>query len=293
MKIINNFLILVLIIVSCKNESDFDIQGHRGFRGLYPENSVIGFKKSIDIGVNTIELDVVISKDNKVVVSHEPWISSHICVDGNLNQIKEDIYKYNTFDLKYDQIKTFDCGIIGNKSFPNQKKISSYKPTLNEVIHTIEKYSDSIQYIPQYNIEIKSSSLTDGIFHPEVGVFSQLVLDIVKKYNIQTRVTIQSFDFRVLQYINNYFPDIRLSLLVSENYDVKKNLKELGFNPHIFSPEFIYLNEEDIMYLKEKKIKIIPWTVNSYSDIANVLKFDIDGIISDYPDRVIKLKKLE
>ena len=119
------------------------------------------------------------------------------------------------------------------------------------------------------------------------------MLDIVKKYNIQTRATIQSFDFRVLQYIKNYFPDIRLSLLVSENYDVKKNLKELGFNPHIFSPEFIYLNEEDIMYLKEKKIKIIPWTVNSYSDIANVLKFDIDGIISDYPDRVIKLKKLE
>ena len=143
------------------------------------------------------------------------------------------------------------------------KKISSYKPTLNEVIHTIEKYSDSIQYIPQYNIEIKSSSSTDGIFHPEVGVFSQLVLDIVKKYNIQKRVTIQSFDFRVLKYINNYFPDIRLSLLVSENYDVKKNLKELGFNPNIFSPEFIYLNEEDIMYLKEKK-KNYSLTVNLF-----------------------------
>ena len=179
-----------------------------------------------------------------------------------MNQIREDIYKYNTYNLKYDQIKTFDCGIIGNKSFPNQKKISSYKPTLNEVVHTIEKYSDSIQYIPQYNIEIKSSSLTDGIFHPEVGVFSQLVLDIVKKYNIQTRATIQSFDFRVLQYIKNYFPDIRLSLLVSENYDVKKS-ERARFNPHIFSPEFIYLNEEDIMYLKEK-IKIIPWTVNLF-----------------------------
>ena len=293
MKIKNNFLILVFFIVSCKNDSDFDIQGHRGFRGLYPENSVIGFKKSIDIGVNTIELDVVISKDNEVVVSHEPWISSHICVDSNLNHIEEDIYKYNTYDLNYDQIKTFDCGIIGNKSFPNQKKISSYKPTLNEVIYLIEEYSDSIDYKPHYNIEIKSSSDTDGIFHPEVSLFTELVLDIVKKHNIQRRVTVQSFDFRVLQHINNYFPDIKLSLLVSENYNVKNNLTELGFNPSIFSPEFIYLNEEDVKYLKEKKIKIIPWTVNSYSDIANVLKYDIDGIISDYPDRVIKLKKLK
>ena len=110
MKILNNFLILILIIVSCKNERDFDIQGHRGFRGLYPENSVIGFKKSIDIGVNTIELDVVISKDYRVVVSHEPWISSHICVDGNLNQIKEDIYIFsNSWRIwKYYEFATMD-----------------------------------------------------------------------------------------------------------------------------------------------------------------------------------------
>ena len=281
-----------MTVLSCNTVKEFDLQGHRGYRGLYPENSTIGFLKSLDIGVNTIELDVVISKDKHVVVSHEPWISKNICIDQNGNRIINDKENFNIYSMEYNEIKKFDCGIIGNEKFPDQKKISVFKPTLNYVIKIIENYIKEKGYKPvNYNIEIKSSNKTDLIFHPDVKEFSELVVNNIKNNKILERTTIQSFDFRVLKYINKNYPEIGLSVLVSENYDPQKNLDDLSFLPDIYSPNYKFINKEDLEYLKKKKIKIIPWTVNSYSDIAKILNLGVDGIISDYPERVLEIKK--
>ena len=127
---------------------------------------------------------------------------------------------------------------------------------------------------------------------PTIGMGTWLTFDVghnTKK--ILERTTVQSFDFRVLKYINKNYPEMALSVLVSENYDPLKNLDDLGFHPDIYSPNYKYLNKEDLELLKQKKIKIIPWTVNSYSDIAKILNLDVDGIISDYPERVLEIKK--
>ncbi len=281
-----------MTVLSCNTVKEFDLQGHRGYRGLYPENSTIGFLKSLDVGVNTIELDVVISKDKHVVVSHEPWISKNICIDQNGNRIINDKENFNIYSMEYNEIKKFDCGIIGNEKFPDQKKISVFKPTLNYVIKIIENYIKEKGYKPvNYNIEIKSSNETDLIFHPDVKEFSELVVNNIKNNKILERSTIQSFDFRVLKYINKNYPEIGLSVLVSENYDPQKNLDDLSFLPDIYSPNYKFINKEDLEYLKKKKIKIIPWTVNSYSDIAKILNLGVDGIISDYPERVLEIKK--
>ena len=281
-----------MTVLSCNTVKEFDLQGHRGYRGLYPENSTIGFLKSLDVGVNTIELDVVISKDKHVVVSHEPWISKNICIDQNGNRIINDKENFNIYLMEYNEIKKFDCGIIGNEKFPDQKKISVFKPTLNYVIKVVENYIKEKGYKPvNYNIEIKSSNETDLIFHPDVKEFSELVVNNIKNNKILERTTIQSFDFRVLKYINKNYPEIGLSVLVSENYDPQKNLDDLSFLPDIYSPNYKFINKEDLEYLKKKKIKIIPWTVNSYSDIAKILNLGVDGIISDYPERVLEIKK--
>ena len=281
-----------MTVLSCNTVKEFDLQGHRGYRGLYPENSTIGFLKALDVGVNTIELDVVISKDKHVVVSHEPWISKNICIDQNGNRIINDKENFNIYSMEYNEIKKFDCGIIGNEKFPDQKKISVFKPTLNYVIKIIENYIKEKGYKPvNYNIEIKSSNETDLIFHPDVKEFSELVVNNIKNNKILERTTIQSFDFRVLKYINKNYPEIGLSVLVSENYDPQKNLDDLSFLPDIYSPNYKFINKEDLEYLKKKKIKIIPWTVNSYSDIAKILNLGVDGIISDYPERVLEIKK--
>tara|TARA_A100001011_G_scaffold373503_1_gene432991 strand:- start:827 stop:1705 length:879 start_codon:yes stop_codon:yes gene_type:complete len=292
LKIKTNFILFLLTVLSCNTVKEFNLQGHRGYRGLYPENSTIGFLKSLDVGVNTIELDVVISKDKHVVVSHEPWISKNICIDQNGNRIINDKENFNIYSMEYNEIKKFDCGIIGNEKFPDQKKISVFKPTLNYVIKIIENYIKEKGYKPvNYNIEIKSSNETDLIFHPDVKEFSELVVNNIKNNKILERTTIQSFDFRVLKYINKNYPEIGLSVLVSENYDPQKNLDDLSFLPDIYSPNYKFINKEDLEYLKKKKIKIIPWTVNSYSDIAKILNLGVDGIISDYPERVLEIKK--
>ena len=105
------------------------------------------------------------------------------------------------------------------------------------------------------------------------------------------RFNIQSFDFRVLNYFNQKYPDVVLAVLVDNNLDPEENLNRLGFFPEIYSPNFRTLKKPHIIYLQNKKIKIIPWTVNSYDDITQVLNLNVDGIISDYPDRVIEILK--
>tara|TARA_B100001540_G_scaffold49887_1_gene44963 strand:+ start:3452 stop:4330 length:879 start_codon:yes stop_codon:yes gene_type:complete len=291
LKIKIKLFIIFVLLSSCKKEIDFDLQGHRGYRGLYPENSIQGFIKSLEIGVNTLELDVIISRDNKVVVSHEPWMSYHICLDSIGNKISDDKKKYNLYEMDYNDIRKFDCGIIGNEKFPEQNKISTFKPTLNHTINIIEEYAaDNLIRLPNYNIEIKSKPSTDSLFHPGVEEFSDLVVSVIDSLSIFDRVTIQSFDFRILRYINKKYPKISLSVLVSENHNPSQNIKDLGFLPKVYSPYYENLNYNDVKFLKNKKIKIIPWTVNSYSDIAKILDLNIDGIISDYPERVLKIR---
>ncbi len=256
------------------------------------ENSIIGFTKALEIGVNTLELDVVISRDKKVVVSHEPWMSENICLDSVGNELKDSKTTYNIYSMDYEYIKKFDCGIKGNNRFLEQKKISTYKPTLDFLVNYIDTYAynNNIK-LPKYNIEIKSSLDSDFIYHPSVKDFSDLVYNVIDSLNISERVIIQSFDFRILKYFHENYPKILLSVLVSENHNLKKNLTDLGFEPHIYSPNFKNLVYEDIIFLKKKNIKIIPWTVNSYSDIAKILQMGTSGIITDYPERVLELRK--
>ena len=194
-----------------------DIQGHRGARGLLPENSIRGFLRAIDEGVTTLELDVVISEDKRVVVSHEPYMSPVICLDPKARPIKE-IENHNIYKLTYDEIALYDCGILGNTNFPNQEKVSTNKPLLEEVINTVEVYLKE-NNLPNvnYNIELKSTPKGDNISHPQVEEFSDIVAGLIQsKLNI-ARYTIQCFDFRVLKYWHERYSETTLVALVSNN----------------------------------------------------------------------------
>ena len=275
--------LILIFFLSCSIRDDFDLQGHRGAVGLFPENSIIGFVETVKLGVTTLEMDVVITKDNKVVVSHEPWISNKKCIDTRGNDISDDILSENIFLMTYDEIKNFDCGTLPNPYHSNQKKISVVKPLLVEVISRVEEVSQSKI---RYNIEVKSQIGSDQIFHPKFNEFVDLVVHDIKSKNIEDRVTIQSFDFRVLKYLKNQYPSFKISMLVNESYDYNDILDDLGFYPDIYSPNFQNLTHEIVKKIQEKKIRIIPWTVNSIDDIVKILEWDVDGIISDYPDRV-------
>lgn len=298
-------LLLVLIILPLKAQiflPKFDVQGHRGARGLKPENTVPAFLAALDLGVTTLEMDVVITKDKQVIVSHEPWMSFEICLDINGNPFKEkDEKKFNIFQMTYEQVKLFDCGSKVHPRFLEQEKAKANKPLLSEVIIAAENHLKNFtRYEVDYNIEIKSEKELDGKYQPKPEEFSDLVYALIDQYLPLDRVVIQSFDFRVLKYWHAKYPEVRLAALVENKKSVDENLQELGFIPSIYSPDFKLLSVEVVKELhtkiadsngrKHHKLRVIPWTVNEVSDMLVLKGMGVDGFITDYPDRANKYK---
>ncbi|QVY65291.1 glycerophosphodiester phosphodiesterase family protein [Polaribacter sp. Q13] len=277
------------VILGKEQKFYFDLQGHRGARGLSPENTIQAFEKALELGVNTLELDVVISEDHKVVVSHEPWLNENVTLDAKGNRItKEEASAFNMYKNKYKKIKSYDVGSIGNLKFLEQKKEKAYKPLLSEVIAFAEAENEEIRY----NIEIKSTPDDEkNGFQPAVAEFSDLVINQLKKAKLPLeRITVQSFDPRVLEYIHKKYPTFTLAFLTYQN-DFETNMKMLSFVPKIYSPYFVLLNKDEIKTIHNNKMKVIPWTVNKKEDMVNLLKMSVDGIITDYPNIAIPLRK--
>lgn len=282
--------LVLLITVQLASAQNLDIQGHRGARGLLPENSIIAFLRAIDEGVNTLEMDVVITKDKRVVVSHEPYMSPAICLDPAGNKIK-DIKAHNIFELTYDEVAFYDCGISGNSRFPRQEKISTNKPLLLDVIDEIEAYLEENK-LPNvaYNIELKSSPKGDNVSHPEVEEFSDIVAGLLEAKLDNSRYTIQCFDFRILRYWNKRYPETTLVALVENAKSLESNLEALGFTPSVYSPNHLRVNQKLINDCHERSMKVIPWTVNDLSRMEKLVEMGVDGIITDYPDIAKALK---
>lgn len=290
--------VLCFILLTCVAVSHaqiyvpvFDLQGHRGARGVRPENTIPAFLLALDSGVTTVELDLAITKDKQVVLSHEPWMSAAICLKPDGTGISPDEEKtFNIYEMDLQEIQKFDCGSKGNDKFPEQVKMAVPKPLLRDVIIAIEHHIKSYGlYEVDYNIEIKSSPSGDNKFHPEPEIFSDLVYNVLDQYLPMERVVIQSFDFRVLKYWHEKYPDIRLSALIENIKTVDANVKALGFNPSVYSPHYKLLSKEKIDYLHKLKIRVVPWTVNEIADMQKMLEWKVDGFITDYPDRAASL----
>jgi glycerophosphoryl diester phosphodiesterase len=269
----------------------FDLQGHRGARGVMPENSIPGFILALNSGVTTVELDLAITKDKKIVVSHEPWMSAAICLTPDRSDISEkDEKSFNIYQMDYEQIRQFDCGSKGNDRFPQQLKLETVKPLLKDVIIAIEHHIKSYSlYEVDYNIEIKTSPSGDNKYHPTAEIFSDLVYNLIDQYLPLKRVVIQSFDFRVLRYWHEKYPGIRLSALIENTKPVDANLGALGFHPSVYSLNYRLLTKAKVDYLKKLDIRVIPWTVNETEDMKRMLEWKVDGFITDYPDRAASL----
>jgi glycerophosphoryl diester phosphodiesterase len=285
-------LTFMSISASAQYIPKFDVQGHRGARGLRPENTIPAFILALDSGITTLEMDVVITKDKQVVLSHEPWMSADICLDSSGNSFsKKDEKKFNIYEMTYDQVMQFDCGSKGNEKFPSQLKIKVFKPLLSDVINAVEDHIRSYsRYEVDYNIEIKSSPGEDGKYHPSVEEYSDLVYNLIDQYLPMNRIVIQSFDFRVLKYWHSKYPEVRLAALVENLKSIDANLNELGFNPSIYSPYYKLINREKVAYLRKKKIRIIPWTVNEEKEMLLLRGMGVDGFITDYPNKARKYK---
>lgn len=288
--------LLFLIFISCDNNKrmnrTIDLQGHRGCRGLLPENTIPGFLKALEIGVTTLEMDLAVTADMQLLVSHEPYFSHEISTDSLGNYISEENEKdHNIFKMPYAEIEQYDVGLKPHSRFPQQQKMAVTKPLLKDVVLKAEHAVLQQGYAkPYYNIEIKRKPEYDGEYHPNVSDFAALVVNFINRMStdgqedLKERIIVQSFDPQSLQMVKQLDPEIKLALLVENNSSAQQNLDSLGFIPEIYSPAYQLVNKELVEFCKKNSMELIPWTVNTKEDMAKMIEIGVDGIITDYPD---------
>ena len=259
----------------------FDLQGHRGARGHAPENTLAGFERALAIGVDTLELDVGVTRDGVVVIHHDRRLNPDVArgVDGKwVSAPAPTIYS-----LSYAELARYDVGRIRPGSdyarrFPHQQPIDGTR---------IPRLSDLWPIAPQvrFNIETKLvPEAPEETLPPEP--FARAVIAEIRRAGVAPRTTIQSFDFRTLAVVQREAPEIRTAYLTSgqRGDDVVKRVHAL--QGAIWSPNYQDLDPVALAAARGFGLKVIPWTVNEPADIARVLAMNVDGLISDYPDRV-------
>lgn len=284
----------VLLISQCappterySQPDNFDLQGHRGAMGMFAENTIPGFLMAIDQGVSTVEFDVVISADEEVVVSHEPWFRSSICLAPDGSEIPEDeAENHRIYQLTYEEIRRYDCGSQQHPEFPEQQNRSQPKPTMRAAINAMEGYIAEQNLKPiNYSIEIKYRPEWENEMVPDPGTFTRLVYEELEELEILERVIIQSFSPAALNVLRDLNQDIQQALLITRNGGiVSDDIENLGYTPDIYSPHYLLLTPEMLREASDMGMKVVPWTVNDPEEMINLVEMGVDGLITDYPN---------
>lgn len=298
------------------NYDVFDLEAHRGGRDVRPENTLYSYAYAIELGATSIECDMQLTKDGQIVMSHNPILNSDITRDKNGNYIENN--KYDIRLMTVDELKKFDVGVMdqncgeyydlhGKTQFTYDAKI----PTLEELMQLIQSYGDKNIVL---NIETKSypDPASAGYKNnADPKKFVEVFNNIVKKYNMEDRVVLQSFDWQTLIEMKKLNPNISTSALWQEQpswgrdseslrrYEKKKSpwlggldIKDYQGNPvkaahaigaDIISPYYTEISKQDVDEAHSLGMKVVPWTVNNEKDMNMLLDMGVDGIISDKP----------
>jgi len=290
MKLSVIFLVLLFLTACTVEEAtyDYDLQGHRGARGLLPENTIPSFLKAIDYGVDTIEFDLVVTADNMILISHEPWFDHQISTKPNGEPVtEEEQMDLNIYQMTYEETRQFDVGQRGHAGFPDQEPMEVTKPLMRDAIIAIEAYVEEQGLDPvYYNIETKSRPEWYGVYGPQPEEFSQLLYEELAALNLLDRVIIQSFDPATLIAMREIDPDLVQAMLVyEEEQTIDRYVEILGYQPEIWSPHYQLVTPELVAAVHERGMTIIPWTINERDEMIRQLEMGVDGIITDYPNR--------
>jgi glycerophosphoryl diester phosphodiesterase len=288
----------------------FDLQGHRGARGLAPENTLPAFATALSIGVTTLELDLAMTKDGVLVVHHDEWLNPDIVrgPDGAFLAARGPALH----SLTLDEVKRYDVGRIRPGTayaarFPEQRPVDGTRiPTLDELFALVRQAgADHIRF----NIETKITP-TSGADVPAPEIFAAAVARAITDAGLTGRASVQSFDWRTLAVLKRIAPEIERVCLTAERpgddtiergkpgpspWTAGLDVDDFaGSTPRlvaaagcsVWSPAFADLTPDTVAEAKMLGIKVIPWTVNQRSDIDRIIAMGVDGIISDYPDRL-------
>ncbi len=268
--------------------SEMQIHGHRGCPALYPENSLEGFTAAIESGVFAIEIDVVVSGDRRLVVSHEPWFDHRYCLGPNGKPIKaEEEQKLSIYSMPYDQIKRFDCGSIGHPDHPKQKKLKTRKPLLIDVIDEMEAYMRENDFSEfYYTIDAKSDPAWYGKHCPPPEEFARLLGKVIDEYGMEDHAMVCSFDKQFLNAFAKAVPTVTTGLIIDKQGTLDQWLADLDFKPDCLSIREDLLTEELVEDLQDEEFTVLAWTVNEKPRVEQLRKMGVDGVMTDYPNLI-------
>jgi glycerophosphoryl diester phosphodiesterase len=296
------FLAAINLLAGCA--TPLDLQGHRGARGLAPENTLAAFKRAMDLGVSTLELDTVVTRDDVVVISHDARLNANFTRDAAAHYVDTPGPALRSLSLA--EVQAFDVGRLraGTRyaqGFPEQIAVDGERiPTLDALFAAVKARGDERV---RFNIETKLSPLNPELT-PDPERFVRLVLEVIERHGMQQRVSLQSFDWRSLsaaQRLAPAIPRVHLSAqqpwgnqVADPRWTDGLSLATLGSVPRmvkaaegaVWSPYFGDLTAASLAEARALGLKVVVWTVNESAQIEQMLALGVDGIISDRPDRV-------
>ncbi len=277
--------LLLAALIGCQSAMEpgkkrSEVEGHRGARWVLPENTIPAMRHAIQAGADVVELDLWVTKDDVLVLSHDPLLNPAFCQgpEGLSRVVRE---------LTLAEVKQYDCGATANPDFPAQEAVPGTRvPTLEELFQELADVPEI-----KYNIEVKINASKPEL-SPEPGPYVRLVVDTIRKHKMEKRVKVQSFDFRILHAMKEAAPDIHLSALIGSGEEsFVETSRRAGGAPTV-SPNFRLVTPEKVREAHAAGLKIVAWTPNKPEDWQPVIDAQVDGIITDNPrDLVLYLKE--
>ncbi len=271
-----------------------DVQAHRGGAGLWPENTFTSMTNAVEMGVNTLELDLQISQDKQIVVSHDAYFHSRYATRPDGSEVKPEEPKEYLYTMPYDSIAKYDVGKRPSTVWPGKEQSPAIKPLASALIDSVETLTTKLGLTPmRYNIEIKCrKGKAEGKDWPEYHEFVDRCIELLLSKNLGDRLVVQCFDVRALNYMHEKYPQVKLSYLTGgKDVDFDTYMAKINFKPEWLSPEHSTVNEALVKRCHEEGIKIVPWTADTNEEIQRLVDLHVDAIISNYPDRLLKITR--
>ena len=275
-------ILMVLSIVSAgpaltAGKSVILVHGHRGARARFPENTLPAFEYAIKEGVDALELDMAVTRDNVIVISHDPILEPPVCKGPQETAV--------IHQLTLAQVREWDCGAIQNPRFSTQQTVPGTRmPTLDDVFRLAPRGTFD------YNIETKIFP-DKPEYTPSPEEFARMVLAKIREYKLEKRAILQSFDFRTLVAMRKLAPEIRLSALFERDQREFPAIAADAGSAGIVSPEYHLVTPAKVEAAHKAGLQVVPWTANEEADWARLVEAKVDAIITDDPARLIAYLK--
>lgn len=274
-------ILFAAMIAAPPSHPKLEVQGHRGARAMRPENTLPAFEYAIEVGADVLELDVSITKDDRIIVGHDQRLSPELCLGPNGEKLSDPGPAIRSLTLA--ELQKYDCGSLPHPRFPQQQRIPKAKmPALEEVFALVKNAKRPVRL----NIETKSvPGLPD--LSPPPDRFASLVVQAIKASGLLDRSVLQSFDHRTLLAAKKLEPKLVTAALISDNFvDHVAVAKAIGAS--IISPDKQWITREAVDALHAAKIRVVPWTANTREEWAALIEMGVDGIITDDPKALLE-----